>query len=57
VVTGSKEIDGDNLNNITREASKRLRNKNRECLKDKIDELATNSKNKNIRGLITGISV
>jgi hypothetical protein len=40
-------IDGDNLNNIRRETSRHFRNKTRECLKDKIDELATNSKNKN----------
>jgi hypothetical protein len=45
------EINGDNLNSIRHEASKHFRNKNREYLKDKINELATSSKNKNIRGL------
>jgi hypothetical protein len=37
-------INKDNLNNIRYEASRHFRNKERECLKDKIDELATNSK-------------
>jgi hypothetical protein len=35
----------DNLNNIRRDTSRRFRNKNREYLKDKVDELAMNSKN------------
>jgi uncharacterized protein YaaR (DUF327 family) len=43
------EINGDNLNNKRRETSRHFRNKKRQYLKDKIDELATNSKNKNIR--------
>jgi hypothetical protein len=42
------EINGDNLNNVRREASRHFRNKKREYLKDKINELATNSKNKNL---------
>jgi hypothetical protein len=50
------EINGDNLNSVTREASRYLRNKKREYLKDKINELATNSKNKNIRNLYRGIN-
>jgi hypothetical protein len=33
------------------EASRRFRNKKREYVKDKINELATKSKNKNIRDL------
>jgi hypothetical protein len=44
-------VNGDNLNNVRREASGHFRSKNREYLKGKINELATNSKNKNIRGL------
>jgi hypothetical protein len=44
----SNKINGDNLNNIRREASRHFRIKMREYLKDKIDELAMNSKNKNI---------
>jgi hypothetical protein len=44
------KINADNLSNIKCEASRHFRNKKREYLKDKIDELATNSKkNKNIR--------
>jgi hypothetical protein len=42
------EINGDNLNNIRREVSRHFRNKKRKYLKDEIDELATNSKKKNI---------
>jgi hypothetical protein len=52
----SSEINGDNLNNIRREASMYFRNKKMEYLKDKINELATNSKNKNIRDLYRGIN-
>jgi hypothetical protein len=40
------EINGDNLNNLRHEASIHFRNKKREYLKDKINELATNIKNK-----------
>jgi hypothetical protein len=50
------EINGDNLNNVRREASRYFRNKKNEHLKDKINELATNSKNKNIRDLCRGIN-
>jgi hypothetical protein len=39
------EINGDNLNNVRREARRYFRNKKREYLKDKINDLATNSKN------------
>jgi hypothetical protein len=49
------EINGDNLNNVRRETSRHFRNKKGEYLKDKINELATNSKNKNIRDLYRGI--
>jgi hypothetical protein len=45
------EINGDNLNNVKHKASRHFRNKKRECMKYKINELATNSKNKNIRDL------
>jgi hypothetical protein len=50
------EINGDNLNNVRREASRHFRNKEREYLQDKINELATNSKNKSIRDLYKGIN-
>jgi hypothetical protein len=50
------EINGDNLNNARREASRYFRGGGREYLKDKIYDLATNSKNKNIRDLYRGIN-
>jgi hypothetical protein len=50
------EINGDNLNAIRRVTSRHFRNKKRECMKNKIDELATNSKNNNIRDLYRGIN-
>jgi hypothetical protein len=43
-----RRINRDNLNNIRRETSRHFRKKEREYLKDKIYELATKSKNKNI---------
>jgi preprotein translocase subunit Sec63 len=51
-----REIIGDNQNNVRREISRHFRNKKREYLKDKIDELATNSKNMNIGDLYRGIN-
>jgi hypothetical protein len=45
------QINGDNLQNVRRETSRIFRNKKREHLKDKINELETNNKNKNIRDL------
>jgi hypothetical protein len=50
------EINGDNLNSIRHEAGSHFREKKKEYLKDKINELATNSKNKNIRDLYRGIT-
>jgi hypothetical protein len=47
---------GDKLNNIALEASRHFRNKKRKYLNDKINGLATNSKNKNIRDLYGGIN-
>jgi hypothetical protein len=49
------EINGDILNNVRHEASRYFRNK-KEYLKEKINELATNSKNKNLRDLYKGIN-
>jgi uncharacterized protein YaaR (DUF327 family) len=49
-------INGDNLNNVRCKASRYFRNKKREYLKDKMNELATNSKKKNIRDLYRGIN-
>jgi hypothetical protein len=45
------EINGDNLSNIRRETGRHFRDKKREYMKDKVDEHATNSMNKNIRDL------
>jgi hypothetical protein len=50
------EINGDNLDSIRRETSRHFRIKKRQYLKNKIDELATSSKNKNIRDLYRGIN-
>jgi hypothetical protein len=50
------EINGDNLKNVRREASRHFRNKKRQYMKDKINELATNRKNKNIRDLYRGVN-
>jgi hypothetical protein len=50
------EINGDNLNNVRCETSRHFKNKKREHLKGKINELETNSKNKNIRHLYRGIN-
>jgi hypothetical protein len=43
----------DNLNNVRREASRHFRNKKKEYLKTKIDELDINSKMINIRKNLT----
>jgi hypothetical protein len=45
-----------NLNNVRCEARKYFRNKKEEYLKDKINELETNSKNKNISDRSRGIN-
>jgi hypothetical protein len=50
------EINWVNLNNIKHEASRYFRNKKRVYLKNKINELATNSENKNIGDLYRGIN-
>jgi hypothetical protein len=44
-------IKSDNLNHITTEASRHLRNEKREHLKDKINDLPTNREENNIRNL------
>jgi hypothetical protein len=45
-----------NLSNVRQEASRHFRNKKREYLKDKINELESNSKNKDIGDLCRGIN-
>jgi hypothetical protein len=49
-------LNEDNLSNLRREASRHFRNKKREYLKDKFNELESNCKNKNIRDLYKGIN-
>jgi hypothetical protein len=44
------------MDNVRREASRTFRTKKREYLKNKINELETNSKSKNIRDLYRGIN-
>jgi hypothetical protein len=50
------QINGDNLQNLRRETSRTFRNKKREYLKGKINELEINNKKKNIRSLYRGIN-
>jgi hypothetical protein len=50
------EINRGDLNNVTHEASRYFSNKKKEYLKDRINELAMNSKSKNIRVLYGGIN-
>jgi hypothetical protein len=50
------KINGDNLNSRIRETSRHFRNEKREYLKDKINEFATKSKNKNIGHLFREIN-
>jgi hypothetical protein len=50
------EINGDNLRIVRLEASRYFTNKRTEYLKDRINKLATNGKNKNIRDLYRGIN-
>jgi hypothetical protein len=47
-------IYGDNLNNIRCEASRHFRNKNREYLKDKINELAMNVRTRTSETCVEG---
>jgi hypothetical protein len=50
------EINGDSLNNERCETSRYFRNKKKEYLKDKINEVSTSSASKNIRDLYRGIN-
>jgi hypothetical protein len=47
-------MNENNLSNVWREASKHFRNKKRKYLKDKINELESNSMNKSNRDLYRG---
>jgi hypothetical protein len=50
-------LNEDNLNKARLEASRHFRNQKREYLKDRINEFATNIKNKNVRDLYKGINL
>jgi hypothetical protein len=50
------EATEDNLSDVRRKDSRHFRNKKRKYLKDKIIELDSNCKNKNIRDLYRGIN-
>jgi hypothetical protein len=52
VVTGSMQKIGDNLKNIRYEASRHFTKNKKDYLKDKINELVANSKNKSIRDCV-----
>jgi hypothetical protein len=50
------QINEDDLQNLRGETSRTFRNKKREYLKGKINNLETDNKNKNIRGLYKGVN-
>ena len=54
--TGSKPKHVANLNNVRREVSRHFRNKKKEYMRAKIEELETKSKIQNIRDLYRGIN-
>jgi hypothetical protein len=56
VGTGSKPKQCNNLNNVRREVSRHFRNKRREYLKTKLEELEIYVEVKNIKDLYRGIS-
>jgi hypothetical protein len=49
-------VNEDNLFNVRQKANRHFRNKKREYLKDKINELESNSKKRNIRDLYRGVN-
>jgi hypothetical protein len=50
-VAAEPEPSEDNMDNVRREVSRNFRNKKGKYPKNKINELETNSKNKNIRDM------
>jgi hypothetical protein len=50
------QINGDSLQNLRRETNRIFREKKMKYMKDKINELGTNNKDKNIRDLYRGIN-
>ena len=55
-IDDTSQSNVDNLNHVRHEASRYFRNKKKAYLKDKIEELETNCKIKNIRNFYRGIS-
>jgi len=49
------QSNADNLNNVRHEASRNFRNKKKEYLRAKIEEIDTNNKIKNITNMYRGI--
>jgi hypothetical protein len=56
VLQNPSQTNRDNLQNVRHETNRTFRNKKREHLKGKINELEANNKNKNIRDLYRGIN-
>jgi hypothetical protein len=56
VVTGSRQNKWGQSEQYKTTASRHFRNRKRKYLKNKIDELATNSENKNIRDMYREIN-
>jgi hypothetical protein len=56
-VQDPRQSSVDNVNSVRREATRNFRNKKKEYLKAKVEELETNSKIKNIRDLYSGINM
>jgi hypothetical protein len=56
MVAGPSEVNDDYLSNVRHEASMHFRNKKREYMEHKINELESNSMDKNIRDLCSGIT-
>jgi hypothetical protein len=50
------QISGDDVQNLKHETSRTFRNKKREYMKGRINELGTSNENKNIRDLCRGIN-
>jgi hypothetical protein len=50
-----RKINEENLNNVRYKVSSHFRNKRKEYLKDRINELEMNSKNKNNSNLCSGL--
>jgi hypothetical protein len=56
VIAGASEANEDNVSNVRWEDRRHVRNGKREYLKDEINELGSNSKNKNIKDLYNSIN-